>query len=90
MTSEESIWIDNIVSGGPDAELAFKKLTQKYGPRLYKQIIRIVKNESLTQDVLQNVFIKIWKNLSRFKRDCLCSLMKIKEKACLSILHSLR
>ena len=69
MTSEESIWIDTIVSGGPDAELAFKKLTQKYGPRLYKQIFRIVKNESLTKDVLQNVFIKIWKNLSRFKRE---------------------
>ena len=69
MTSEEHVWIDTIVSGGPDAELAFKKLTQKYGPRLYNQILRIVKNESLTQDVLQNVLIKIWKNLSRFKRE---------------------
>lgn len=69
MTSEESIWIDNIVSGGPDGELAFKKLTQKYGPRLYKQIFRVVKNDTLSKDVLQNVFIKIWKNLSNFKQE---------------------
>ena len=69
MTSEEHVWIDTIVSGGPDAELAFKKLTQKYGPKLYNQILRIVKNDTISKDVLQNVFIKIWKNLSRFKKE---------------------
>lgn len=69
MTSEESSWIENIVSGGPGAELAFTKLTQKYGPRLYKQIFRIIKNDTISKDVLQNVFIKIWKNLSAFKKE---------------------
>ena len=69
MISEESSWINSIVSGSPDAELAFSRLTQKYGPRLYTQIIRIVKNEALAKDVLQNVMIKVWKNLSRFKKE---------------------
>ena len=69
MTSEEHVWIENIVSGGPGSELAFTKLTQKYGPRLFTQIVRIIKNESIAKDVLQNVFIKIWKNLSRFKKE---------------------
>ena len=63
MISEESSWINSIVSGSPHAELAFSRLTQKYGPRLYTQIIRIVKNEVLAKDVLQNVMIKVWQNL---------------------------
>jgi len=69
MTSEESSWINSIVSGGPDAESAFTRLTQKYGPKLYTQIIRIVKNEAIAKDVLQNVLIKVWKNLSSFKKE---------------------
>ena len=69
MISEESSWINSIVSGSPDAESAFTRLTQKYGPRLYTQIIRIVKNEAIAKDVLQNVMIKVWKNLSSFKKE---------------------
>ena len=69
MISEESEWINSIVSGSPDAESAFTRLTQKYGPKLYTQIIRIVKNEAVAKDVLQNVLIKIWKNLSSFKKE---------------------
>ena len=69
MKSEENLWIGQIVSGGPDAEQAFKRLTMVYGPKLYNQIFRIVKNDALSKDVLQNVFIKIWKNLSTFKKE---------------------
>ena len=69
MISEENSWIKSIVSGNPDAESAFSRLTQKYGPRLYAQIIRIVKNEAVAKDVLQNVMIKVWKNLSSFKKE---------------------
>ena len=69
MISEESSWINSIVSGSPDAESAFTRLTQKYGPKLYTQIIRIVKNEVVAKDVLQNVMIKVWKNLSSFKKE---------------------
>ncbi len=69
MKSEEIIWVEQIVSGAADAEKAFQALTVKYGPKMYTQIFRIVQNEAIAKDVLQNVFIKIWKNLSSYKRE---------------------
>ena len=69
MKSDEIIWVNQIVSGGPDAENAFKALTLRYGPKLYNQIFRIVQNDVIAKDVLQNVFIKIWKNLPSYKKE---------------------
>ncbi len=54
----------------PDTkERAFNKLVQKYQEKLYWHIRRIVMVHEDTDDVLQNVFIKIWKNLDRFKEN---------------------
>lgn len=41
---------------------AISILYDQYGPALYGIIIKIVKSESIAQDVLQDSFIKIWKN----------------------------
>ena len=48
-------------------EEAFKWLVIKYRERLYWQIRRMVINHEDADDVLQNVFIKVWKNLEKFQ-----------------------
>ena len=69
MGSKDQKWIAQIKEGGQKAEASFRELTVHYGPKLYNQIFRIVRNEVLTKDVLQNVFIKVWKNLANFKEE---------------------
>ena len=41
-------------------EQAFEKIYQAYGPRLYPKLLRLVKSVSPTEEILQEVFIKIW------------------------------
>ena len=50
-------------------ELAFTQLVRKYQERLYWHIRRMVLEHEDANDVLQNVFIKVWKNLSKFKEE---------------------
>ncbi len=46
---------------------AFNLLVREYQKRLYWHIRKIIIDHDDTDDVLQNVFIKVWKNLSNFK-----------------------
>lgn len=48
---------------------AFKELLKLYKERLYWHIRNIVKSHDDTDDVLQNTFIKIYKNINNFKGD---------------------
>jgi RNA polymerase sigma-70 factor (ECF subfamily) len=48
-------------------EVAFKKLVKDYQRPLYNHIRTIVLNHDDTDDVLQNTFIKVFRNLSSFK-----------------------
>ncbi|MCK4921968.1 MAG: RNA polymerase sigma factor [Bacteroidales bacterium] len=50
-------------------ERAFNILVQKYQERLYWHIRKIVISHDDTDDVLQNTFVKIWNNLSSFRKD---------------------
>ncbi|TAF44656.1 MAG: sigma-70 family RNA polymerase sigma factor [Sphingobacteriales bacterium] len=50
-------------------EQAFNLLINKYQQKIYWQIRRIVINHDDADDVIQEVFIKIWKNLSSFRQD---------------------
>ncbi len=52
-----------------DKEDAFKELVTNYKERLYWHIRNIVKSHDDTDDVLQNTFIKIYKNIKGFKGD---------------------
>ncbi len=49
-------------------ELAFKQLISLYKERLYWHIRKIVISHTDTDDVLQNTFIKIFKNIDGFKK----------------------
>ncbi len=48
---------------------AFNLLVREYQKRLYWHIRKIIINHDDTDDVLQNVFIKVWRNLENFKEE---------------------
>ncbi|MBE99203.1 RNA polymerase sigma factor [Flavobacterium coralii] len=48
-------------------ETAFRQLVARYGKPLYNHIRTIVLNHDDADDVLQNTFIKIFRNLENFK-----------------------
>lgn len=50
-------------------EAAFRKLVDSFGQQLYWQIRKIVISHHDANDVLQNVFIKVWQNLNSFRGD---------------------
>jgi RNA polymerase sigma factor (sigma-70 family) len=50
-------------------EKAFRKLISLYKERLYWHIRKMVISHDDTDDVLQNTFIKIYKNISKFNQE---------------------
>lgn len=50
-------------------ELAFTGIIKKYQERLYWHIRRMVVDHEDANDVLQNMFIKVWKGLENFRED---------------------
>jgi len=50
-------------------DLAFHELVKKYQERLYWHIRKIVMNHDDTDDVLQNTFLKVWKNIDNFREE---------------------
>lgn len=50
-------------------EKAFTDLVTKYQERLYWHIRRMVVEHEDTNDILQNMFIKVWKNLAEFREE---------------------
>ncbi|MGX5818551.1 RNA polymerase sigma factor [Chitinophaga lutea] len=56
--------------GHPDTkEKGFTLIVRKYQERLYWHIRRLVLDHEDANDVLQNVFIKVWKGLENFRED---------------------
>ena len=65
MIAEETL-IENLKQKDTRAR-AFEVLINTYKERLYWHIRRIVLNHDDTDDVLQNTFIKIFRNIDKFK-----------------------
>lgn len=66
--TEETELIKQLQSG-ENKEKAFRALISLYKERLYWHIRNIVKSHDDADDVLQNTFIKIFKNINNFKGD---------------------
>ena len=78
---------------------AFNLLLEKYQQRIYWHVRRLVINHDDADDLVQDVFIKVWKNLSTFRSDsklytwiyriatneCLTFLNKHKQKKNLTV-----
>jgi RNA polymerase sigma factor (sigma-70 family) len=50
-------------------ELAYTSIVKKYQEKLYWHIRRLVVDHDDANDVMQNVFIKVWKGLENFRED---------------------
>jgi RNA polymerase sigma-70 factor (ECF subfamily) len=50
-------------------EKAFTSIIKKYQEKLYWHVRRMVVDHDDANDVLQNVFIKVWKGLENFRED---------------------
>lgn len=50
-------------------EAAYTKLIRKYQEKLYWHVRRLVVNHEDANDVLQNVFIKVWNYLENFREE---------------------
>ena len=50
-------------------ELAFTQLVRKYQERLYWHVRRMVVAHDDANDIIQNVFIKVWKSLEHFREE---------------------
>lgn len=68
MDSSEKELIANLKSA-KHREKAFQLLVKTYQERLYWHIRKIVMNHDDTDDILQNVYIKVWKNVDGFRED---------------------
>ena len=70
-------------------ERAFTAIIKKYQERLYWHIRRMVVQHEDANDVLQNMFIKVWKNLENFREDSQLYtwLYRIATNECLTFLE---
>lgn len=66
-TDEQLIHIINKQSR--KSELAFAELMNRYSERLYWHVRKIVINHDSADDVSQNVWLKVFQNLSSFRND---------------------
>lgn len=57
------------LQSGVTKESAFRELISLHKERLYWHIRNIVKSHEDTDDVLQNTFLKVYKNINTFKGD---------------------
>lgn len=65
---QESELVEKLKSKN-DIDSTFKELVSLYKERLYWHIRNIVKSHDDADDVLQNTFIKVYKNIDNFKGD---------------------
>src|SRR5215210_480104 len=70
-------------------EQAFTSIVKKYQEKLYWHIRRMVINHEDANDVLQNMFIKVWKGLENFREDSQLYtwLYRIATNECLTFLE---
>lgn len=75
----------------PDSRnLAFNQLIRKYQQKLYWHIRKMVIDHDDADDLTQEVFIKVWKNLQHFRQDAqlFTWLYRIATNECLNFLKS--
>jgi RNA polymerase sigma factor (sigma-70 family) len=55
-----------IIDVGAGDRDAFQELYVQTSPKLFAVILRIIRNASLAEDILQDVFLRIWRNSGTF------------------------
>ncbi len=75
-----------------EKERAFTGIIKKYQEKLYWHIRRIVVDHDDTNDILQNMFIKVWNSLENFREDSQLYtwLYRIATNECFTFLEQLK
>ena len=60
---------DLLVKYHENNDRGFQLIVKKFQERIYWQIRKIAKNHQDSEDILQNVFLKVWKGLPNFRED---------------------
>lgn len=50
-------------------ELAFEELYETHSPLLYKKLLRLIKDEAIAQELLQDLFVRIWEKRGQIDVD---------------------
>ncbi|RNB86329.1 sigma-70 family RNA polymerase sigma factor [Brevibacillus panacihumi] len=53
----------------PTQEAAFEQIMRDYGTRVLRLVTFLVKDRSLAEDLTQDVFVKVYRNLPRFRHE---------------------
>ena len=60
---EEQLWIQQVLAGDKQA---YAHIINKYKNQLYGTILRMTKNPQDAQDLVQDAFIKVYRNLDKY------------------------
>ena len=63
MAQLEDEFMISSISANPQE---FKKIVERYSPMIYNYAFRLLCNEEDAKDILQETFIKAWKNLQQY------------------------
>ena len=70
MLAKENVEYETLLAAIARADrAAFRMLYDLAAPKLFATILRIVKNRAAAEEVLQDVFLRIWQNAGRFSQD---------------------
>lgn len=62
MTNEKNL-IDRVINGDDEA---FALIMEHYAPGVFTLIVRITRNDEVAEELTQDVFVSVYKNLCRF------------------------
>jgi RNA polymerase sigma factor (sigma-70 family) len=66
---DETSLADLIVAVGGGDRAAFRALYDQTSPKLFGIILRIIRNRAAAEDILQDVYLRVWRNASSYSRE---------------------
>ncbi len=64
LTTTELVWLLAAIAKGDQA--AFERLYEATRAKLYGQVLRILRRADLTDEVIQEVYLKVWSSAGQF------------------------
>jgi RNA polymerase sigma factor (sigma-70 family) len=89
VTTHDDTELLRLFSAPATKERAFTDIIKKYQERLYWHVRRLVVGHDDANDVLQNIFIRVWNGLENFRQDSQLYtwLYRVATNECLSFLE---
>ncbi len=83
----DHIYIEKILTGEPQA---YAFLVEKYKKMIFSMVVKMLKNTEDAEEVAQDVFVKAYRTLPRFKEDSKFStwIYRIAYNTCLDFIEN--